>query len=324
MPPSRFCRRTALAALLAAGASRAIYGEDFPARTIRFVVPFGPGSGTDTSARYFAHKLQELAGHSVVVENRPGANGFLAIRQVLAAPPDGHTVLIGSNSTLAVNAALFRALPYDPVQDFTPLTMMMRTPAMLAVPPAAPYRTVQEFVAHARRHPGTLNFGAYSAGYRLMAELLNISAQIQTTHVPYKSPGEATAALAAGTVDYLFADTTSVAELAKSGRLKLLATTAAQRASSMPEVPTFAEAGLPEVEVYAWVGAVVSSKTAPPVAARLAQWLVQITKLDETRDFYARVGASVMSGGPAQMRQFQQQEIALWQRIARQAQVPLQ
>jgi len=152
---------------------------------------------------------------------------------------------------LAVNAALFRALPYDPVADFTPLSMLMRTPAMLAVPPGAPYASVQDFVAHARQRPGQLNYGAYSAGYRLMAELLNVSAGIEAAHVPFKSPGEATAAVASATVDYIFADTTSVAELARGGRLKVLAITARHRAATLAQVPTFAEAGLPEVEVYA-------------------------------------------------------------------------
>jgi len=320
-----FRRRGAVAALLALGAlGSAAQAQDFPARAIKFVVPFGPGSGTDTSARYFASKLQELTGQSVLVENRPGANGFLAIRQVLAAPADGYTVLIGSNSTLAVNAALFRALPYDPVADFTPLSMLMRTPAMLAVPPEAPYASVQDFVAHARQRPGRLNYGAYSAGYRLMAELLNVSAGIEAVHVPFKSPGEATAAVASATVDYIFADTTSVAELAKGGRLKVLAITAGQRAATMAQVPTFAEAGLPEVEVYAWVGAVVSSKTPAQQAARLADLFVAIAQMPETRQFYARVGAEVMGGGAAQMRAFQQDEIALWQRIVAQAGVPLQ
>ena len=191
-----FHRRTTLRAL--AGASLvalgttlapAVQAQAFPSKTLKFVVPFGPGSGTDTSARYFARKLQDLTGQSVVVENKPGANGFIAVKQVLSAPADGYTVFIGSNSTLAVNAALFKELPYDPVKDFAPLTMMMRSPAMLATAPQVPFADLKGLVSYAKAHPGKVNFGAGSAGYQLMGELLNDSAGVQTVHVPFKGAG---------------------------------------------------------------------------------------------------------------------------------------
>ena len=149
-------RRTILGALsgaaliaLSAALAPVAQAQGFPSKTIKFVVPFGPGSGTDTSARYFARKLQDLTGQAVVVENKPGANGFIAVKQVLTAPADGYTVFIGSNSTLAVNAALFKELPYDPVKDFAPLTMMMRSPAMLPVSPQAPYQDLKGLLAYA-------------------------------------------------------------------------------------------------------------------------------------------------------------------------------
>ncbi|HQQ71276.1 MAG TPA: tripartite tricarboxylate transporter substrate-binding protein, partial [Alicycliphilus sp.] len=156
-------RRTTLralagAGLVALGAALAptvqAQAPAFPSKTIKFVVPFGPGSGTDTSARYFARKLQDLTGQAVVVENKPGANGFIAVKQ------DGYTVFIGSNSTLAVNVALFKELPYDPVKDLAPLTMMMRAPAMLVITPKAPYGDLKGLIAYAKAHPGKVNFGA--------------------------------------------------------------------------------------------------------------------------------------------------------------------
>jgi tripartite-type tricarboxylate transporter receptor subunit TctC len=153
-------RRYLLAALLGCGllgagmTSMAQAAQGFPAKPIKLIVPFGPGSGTDTSARYFGRKLQELTGQPVVVENKAGANGFIAVKQVLSAPADGYTVFIGSNSTLAVNAALFRHLPYDPLTDFAPLTMMMRSPAMLAVMPQAAYSDLKGLISHARANPG--------------------------------------------------------------------------------------------------------------------------------------------------------------------------
>ncbi|MDR0225863.1 MAG: tripartite tricarboxylate transporter substrate binding protein [Burkholderiaceae bacterium] len=326
MPTRRSLAGTLAASLLALGAASTppVLAQDFPSRPIKFVVPFGPGSGTDTSARYFARKLQELAGQAVVVENRPGANGFLAVKQVLSAPPDGHTVFIGSNSTLAVNAALFRQLPYDPTVDLAPLTMMMRAPAMVVVGPDTPYRDLAGLLSHARAHPGKVNFGAGSAGYQLMGELLNDVARVQTVHVPFKGAGETATAVAAGTVDYAFAEVTAVQELARGGRLRILAVAADRRVPSSPEVPTAAEAGLPGFEAYTWVGAMVAARTPAAETAKLAEWFTAISRMDETRAFYERLGASPMTGGPAQMRDFQKNEIALWKRIVSQAKVPLQ
>ncbi|MPM54496.1 hypothetical protein SDC9_101274 [bioreactor metagenome] len=325
-------RRTALRAL--AGASMLALTAlaptlsqaqaSFPSKPIKFIVPFGPGSGTDTSARYFAKKLQDLTGQGVVVENKPGANGFLAVKYVLTQPADGYTVFIGSNSTLAVNAALFKQLPYDPVADFSPLTMMMRSPAMLAVAPSAPYQDLKGLLAYAKANPGKVNFGAGSAGYQLMGELLNDTAKVQTVHVPFKGAGETMTAVASGTVDYAFAEVTAVQELAKGGRVKVFAVASDKRVGTSPDVPTFAEAGLPGFEAYTWVGAMVNHKTPAAETAKLADLFTQISKMDETRAFYEKLGATPMTGGPQQMRDFQKNEIALWKRIVIQAKVPQQ
>lgn len=312
-----------LVAFLAVAASAA-WADTFPSRPIKLVVPFGPGSGTDTSARYFGKKLSELTGQSVVVENRAGGNGFIAVRQVLNAPSDGYTIFVGSNSTLAVNAALFKVLPYDPVADFTPLSMMMRSPAMLVVPANAPYKSLTEFIAHAKSRPGKVNFGAGSAGYQLMGELFNDAAKVQTVHVPFKGASEAITSVASGVVEYAFAEVTAVQELVKGGRLKALAVASNQRVSVDLNVPTAAEAGLPGFEAYTWVGAMVSAKTPPAEAAKLASLLTQIANLPETKAFYERIGASVMTGGPEEMRKFQKDEVQLWKRIAAKAGVELQ
>lgn len=323
----RFGRRRALAlcaALLAGAASPALQAQDFPSKPIKFIVPFGPGSGTDTSARYYAKKLQQLSGQPVVVENRPGGNGFIAVKQALSAPADGYTVFIGSNSTLAVNTALFKALPYDPQKDFAPLTMMMRAPAIVVAPGDADTKQLKDLVTKAQASPGKINFGAGSAGYQLMGELFNDVAKVQTVHVPFKGAGEVATAVAGHTVDYAFAEATSVQELIKAGRLTGLAVASDSRVAALPNVPTAREAGLPGIEAYTWVGAMVSSKTPEDISARLAGWFMQIAAEAETQQFYANLGATAMSGGPAQMRQFQADEIALWKRIATQAKIELQ
>ena len=320
-------RRRALAlcaAALSAAISPALHAQDFPSKPIKFIVPFGPGSGTDTSARYYAKKLQEVTGQPVVVENRPGGNGFIAVKQALGAPADGYTVFIGSNSTLAVNAALFKALPYDPQKDFAPLTMLMRAPAVLVAPGDSDVKTLKDLVAKAQANPGKVNFGAGSAGYQLMGELLNDVAKVHTVHVPFKGAGEVATAVAGHTVDYAFAEVTSVQELIKAGRLKGLAVASDTRVPALPNVPTAKEAGLPGIEAYTWVGAMVSSKTPPAITAKLADWFTHIANQPETQQFYTHLGATAMSGGAQQMRQFQADEMALWKRIATQAKIELQ
>jgi tripartite-type tricarboxylate transporter receptor subunit TctC len=298
--------------------------QDFPNKPIKFVVPFPPGSGTDTSARYFGKKLSEMIGQPVVVENKPGANGFIAVKAVTSAPADGYTVFVGSNSTLAVNVALFKSLPYDPVADLSPLTMMMRSPALLIVPGTSPYKSLTELVAAAKAQPDKLNYGAGSAGYQLMAELFNDAAKVQTHHVPFKGAGEAVTAVASGTVDLAFAEMTSAQELVKGGKLRALAVAADQRVPALPGTPTAAEAGLPGFAAYTWVAAAVSSKTPKPITDKLAELLTKIENLPETREFYEKIGAQVMRGGPEEMRAFQGEEIKLWKRIATQAKVEQQ
>jgi len=298
--------------------------QDFPSKPIKFVVPFPPGSGTDTSARYFARKLTELTHQPVVVENKPGANGFIAVKAVLSAPADGYTVFVGSNSTLAVNTALFKSLPYDPVADLAPLTMMMRSPALIVVPGNSAYRNLPELIAGAKAKPGALDYGAGSAGYQLMSELFNDAAKVQTSHVPFKGAGEAVIAVVSGTVQMAFAEITSVQELARSGKLHALAVASDKRVPALPDVPTAAEAGLPGFTAYTWVAGMVSARTPEAETGKLAALLTKIEQMPETRDFYERIGAEVMQGGPQEMRSFQNAEIQLWKRIAVKANVEQQ
>ena len=294
------------------------------AKALKFIVPFPPGSGTDTSARYYARKVTELTGQAVVVDNKPGANGFIAVRAVLGAPADGTTVFVGSNSTLAVNAALFKQLPYDPVADFSPLSMLMRAPALMIAPPQLPQANLQEFIQAARAKPADFSYGSGSAGYQLMAELFNDSARTQIMGVPFKGASEAVTAVASGTVQLAFAEMTSAQELVKSGRIRALAVASDKRSGVLPQVPTASEAGLPGFTAYSWVAAAVNSRTPKEETDKLAALFTRIANLPETRDFYERIGAEVMRGGPQEMRAFQQDEIRLWKRIATQAKVEQQ
>ena len=309
-----------VAATLLVPAGQAL-AQSYPSRPIKFVVPFPPGSGTDTSARYFGRKLTELTGQGVIVENKPGANGFIAVQNVLAAPADGYTVFVGSNSTLAVNVALFRKLPYNPQADLAPLSMMMRAPTVLVVPPQSPYKTLKDLVDAAKAHPGKLNHAGGSAGYQLMNEALNEQAGIDVRNVPFKGASEALTAAASGNVDLAFADITASTELIRAGKLRALAVASDRRASVLPAVPHMGEAGLPGYSAYVWVGAMVSAKTPKAETDKLATLLAQIERLPETREFYEKLGAETMQGGADEMRQFQAAEIDRWKRIAIKAKV---
>ncbi|MDB5751394.1 MAG: transporter substrate-binding protein [Ramlibacter sp.] len=308
----------AACAVLPAGSALA---QDFPSRPIRFIVPFAPGSGTDTSARYFGRKLTELTGQPVVVDNKPGANGFIAVQAVLAAPADGYTVFVGSNSTLAVNVALFRKLPYNPQADFAPLSMMMRAPVVVVVPPQSPFKTLPDLIAAAKARPGKLNHGGGSAGYQLMNESLNERAGLDIVNVPFKGASDALAAVASGTVDLAFADITASTELVKAGKIRALAVASSRRAAALPDVPHMGEAGLPGYGAYVWVGAMVPAKTPKAETDKLATLLGQIERLPETKAFYEKLGAETMNGGAEEMRKFQAEEIELWKRIAVKAKV---
>lgn len=297
------------------------WAQEYPSKPIKFIVPFPPGSGTDTSARYFGKKLGELTGQPVVVENRPGANGFIAAKALLTAPADGYTVFVGSNSSLAVNVALFKKLPYDPQTDMAPLTMMMRAPTVLVVPPNSPYKTLAELISAAKAQPGKFNYAAGSAGYQLMSEALNDSAHLDIRNVPFKGASEALIAIASGSVDMAFSDITAAYELVKGGKLRALAVASDRRSPTLPSVPYFGEAGVPGFTAYVWVGAMVSAKTPKAETDKLAALLSQIERLPETKEFYERLGAEVMNGGADEMSKFQAAEIALWKRIALKAKV---
>lgn len=321
MNRNRFLLATAALAASALLPTATTLAQDYPSRPIKFVVPFPPGSGTDTSARYFGRKLTELTGQPVIVDNKPGANGFIAVQAVLSAPAEGYTVFVGSNSTLAVNVALFRKLPYNPQVDFAPLSMMMRAPAVIVVPPQSPFKTLADLVAAAKAQPGKLNHGGGSAGYQLMNEALNERAGLEIVNVPFKGASDALTAVASGTVDLAFADITASTELVKSGKVRALAVASSRRATALPDVPYMGEAGLTGYGAYVWVGAMVPAKTPKAETDKLANLLGQIERLPETKAFYEKLGAETMNGGAEEMRKFQGEEIELWRRIAVKAKV---
>jgi len=312
------------AALAAFPAAALAQPQAFPNRPIRFIVPFPSGSGTDTTARMFAKKIGELTGQGVVVENKPGGNGFIGVQTLLSAPADGYTVFIGSNSTLSTNAAIFRKLPYDPLTDFTPITLLSRGPCLIIVPASSPYRTLKDLMEDARKRPGALNYGTGSMSYTLYSEWLNEQGRMKTTAVPYKGAGDAINGVMAANVDFAVVDASGAIELVKGGKVRGLAYTAPQRSPLLPGVPNAAEAGVPDFLAYNWVAAAVSARTPAPIARRLGELFAAAGAADDVKEYYQHQSTALILSTPAELHNYQKEEIARWKRLAEIAKIELQ
>jgi len=296
---------------------------DWPRAPIRFIVPFPAGSGTDLNARQIGDRLSQALGQPVVVENRPGADGSIAAEAAAKARPDGYTVFVTSNSTHASNPALKRRLPYDPIRDFAPVTLIGTAPLMVLVANALPVRSVAELVAHAKAHPGKLNFGSGSASSRVAGEMFKALTGTDMVNVTYKGNPQALADLAAGEMQVMFCDAGTALPQVQGGRVRALAVTSLQRAGVAPELPTVAEAGVPGFEMIAWTAVFVPAGTPEPIVARLNARVVEILKSPEFRQ---RVGSAtdLAPGTPAELGAFVRSEIDKWKRVVAQARIEVE
>lgn len=284
--------------------------------TIRLVVPFPAGTGTDAAARTFAKVLGEMTGQPVMVDNKAGANGTIAVQAVLQAPADGHTIFLGSNSTLSTNAALLRNLPYDPLRDLAPIMVIARAPCVVIVPNSSPYKNLGELIAAARKQPGKLNFGSGSPSYQLYTHWMDELANMQGYNVPYKGASEVLTAIAAAQLDYAVVDFTAAAPLIQGGRVRALAITDEQRSSLFPDLPSSKEAGLPGFLAYNWTAAAVSAKTPAPVVRQIEALFAQAGRTKDVIEFFERIAIKPTLSTAAEMRKFQADEIARWKRLA--------
>lgn len=307
---------TALGAMLAVPA----LAQGFPARPVRIVVPFPPGGSTDITARLLAARLGEIWGAPVVVENRAGGDGIIGAEAVARAAPDGHTVLLAATS-FAISAAMRRRLPYDPLRDFAPVTMIGTIPNILAVHPAVPAQTVQEFVALARARPGRLNFASAGAstGQRFAFELLKQRLGIDVVHVPYRGGAPATQALLAGEVESMIINALEATPLVQSGRIRALAVTTARRVPAFPEVPTLAETVLPGLDVSVWQAAMVTAGSPAAAIARIQADIHRVLAEPETARRLGELGLTLAPGTPEALGRLLAEEIATWTRVAREA-----
>ena len=309
------------AALMAVGiaptANHAFAQAQFPAKPIRIVDAFAPGGTTDILARLIAQKMTETWGQQVIVENKTGANGIVGTEFVAKAPADGHTLLVGSTSTLAVNQSLYR-LGFDPVRDLTALTMLASQPLIIVVHPAVSARNLKELVDLAASRPGQLNYASPGVGnpLHLAGELFKTVTRTQMTHIPYnKGSAPAVLDLLGGQVQLMFAPMLPVLPHIKTEKLRALAVTGPRRSPVASEVPTVAEAGIAGYEVTIWNAAVAPAGTPRETVARLNAEIVRIMRLPEIRERLAAGGAESVTSTPDEQTAFVRAEVAKWARV---------
>jgi tripartite-type tricarboxylate transporter receptor subunit TctC len=304
--------RRALLGIFAATALSTAQAQQWPERPIRFIVPFAAGSGTDIIARLVGQKLSEAVKQPVVVENRVGASGAIAAAAVARAAPDGYTVLIATQTTQASNAGMFKKLPYEPIKDFEPVTMLGTIPLLLVVHPNVPAKTLGELLAHMRANPGKLSIGYGTGGAQVTAELLKTQSKTDVLLVPYKSNPMALQAVISGEIQMMVIDPGPSLPLIEAGRVRALAVTTAKRTPIAPQLPTMIEAGLPGYELSAWYAALLPAGTPAAVRDRLNAELVKVMALPEVRQLLGSAGIDAMSSTPAQLARFLESELERW------------
>lgn len=317
-------RRHLILASLAAAAlpTRA---EAFPTRPLRILVPFAPGGSTDLLARLVAKPLGERLGQPVVVENRPGAGGNIAADAVAKAAPDAHTLVMGSIGTHATNGLIYATMPYDALRDFAPVTLVGAATLVLVVHPSLPARTVGELVALLRAKPGEYSYasGGVAASQHLAAEMFKYATKTNMQHVPYKGSAGALQDLLSGRVPIMFADLPLVLQHIQGGGLRALGVADPEPSPTLPNVPAVAQA-VPNYSATAWYGLFAPARTPEPVLAKLQREVSDITKLPEVRKTMLEMGAKPSGLSGAELRRFQESEIARWRDVVREANIRME
>lgn len=292
---------------------------DYPDKPIRLVVPFPPGGPTDMVARPLAQFLGERLKQQIIVDNRGGAGGGIGAELVAKAPADGYTLIMATVGTHAINAALYKRLPYDPVKDFTPISLVAAAPVALVVNPSVPAKSVADLIALAKARPGALNFGSAGNGTpgHLTGEMFRAATGADLKHVPYKGSAPAIADLLGGQTQLMFDPLQSVLPQVRAGRLRLLAVSSSTRSPAAPDVPTFAEAGLKDFEATAWWGVFAPANLPRDIATRLNAEINAVIRSEGFRALLVPQGVTVNGDTPAEFAQFQQRELAKWGRAVR-------
>ena len=292
--------------------------QSYPARPIRLVVSFAAGGGVDLVARLIGQKLSEAWNQQVVIDNRPGAGGNVSAEMVAKAPPDGYTIYM-SSASVVVNASLYKSLPYDPLKDFAPVTLLVNAHNVLVAHPSLPAKNIRELIALAKKAPGQINYastGSGSSGHLAM-ELFRSMAGIELTHVPYKVIGQTTADLLSGQVSLWFPTMPGVLQHIRGGRMMALGVSGSRRAPVLPNVPTIAEAGVPGYDASTWYPLLAPAGTPAAIIDRMNAQLVTILATGDVREKLQAQGIEPVSSSPAQLGAHLKSEMVKWEKVVR-------
>ena len=297
--------------------------QSYPARPVRLVLPYPPGGGSDTIGRPLAQRLTESLGQQVVIDNRGGGSGNIGMEHVAKSAPDGYTIVMALTAQLAVNPSLFRKLPYDPVKDFAPITLLAQGPYVLVVHPSVPVRNVRELVALARQRPNDLTYASSGngSGGHLAAEMLNSMTGIRMVHVPYKGGGPALVDLIAGQVQVLFGTWASGRGHIQSGRMRALAVSTGRRPQSIPDIPTVAESGVPGYDAGVWYALAAPAGTPREVVDRLNREVIAVLKRPDYSKILVDAAIDPVGGTPEELGAYIRSEIAKWAKVVKDAKV---
>jgi tripartite-type tricarboxylate transporter receptor subunit TctC len=311
------CLVVALTLVAAAGPFRAA-AQAYPTKPVTIIVPLATGGTGDTLARLFAERLAVELGKPVIVENRPGSGGIIGTEGVAKSPPDGYSLIIVGPSHV-INVSLRSKLPYNPIEDFTPIAKIADTPSVLVVHPSLPANTVQELIALAKAKPGTIHYGSAGNGSspHLHAELFKLMAGIDLVHVPYKGSTQARTDLISGQVMVVVDGLVPSLPYIKAGKLRALGLTSAQRSPAVPELPTIAEAGVPGYEADAWYALLAPKGLPKAVAARIEEASIKALDHPELKARFAAQGAEVSGAGPDRLKPFLQGELVKWGKVVK-------
>ena len=306
--------------LMAATGNHALGADAWPARSIRFIVPYPPGGPTDLMARSMSGRLSEALGQQVVVDNRAGAGGNVGAEIAAKSPPDGYTLLMGAISTHSINASLYSKLAFDPVRDFAPVTQASIIPLVINAHPSLPVVNVKELVALAKKNPGQLSYGSSGngGGTHLAGELFKMMTGTSLQHVPYKGLNPATIDVIGGNIPLVFNDLTTAIQPYKAKRIKILGVSTLSRVPQIPEVATIGET-VPGYEAYTWFGVLVPAGTAQPIVDRLSRESMKILQSDEIKKRFAEVGAEPVGGTPQEFAAFMAAETIKWAKVIKAA-----
>ena len=294
--------------------------QSYPARPIRIIVPQSPGASTDITARLVAQGLSEAFRQPVIVDNRPGSSGIAGTELVARAAPDGYTLMVVASS-FSINPALGRKMPFDSIRDFTTVTQLSKFPNMLAAHPSAPVKTLQDVIALAKAKPGQLSYASagLATGTHMTAELLKFMTGIDILHVPYKGGGPAMIAAMGGQTQLVIGTSVGLLPHVRAGKLRAIALTSAKRSAAAPDIPTFAESGVPGYEHEPWNGMFGPAGIPKPVLARVNAEVVRILRSPEVKKVFERDGADVVGSTPEQFGAVLKAEIAKWTKVAKAA-----